>query len=424
MIRISGMSGNEIFCLDRKGFEPGEIAVGNSVVSLGVTGALGSLGRSIAGGEVTQITELISEGRHRAIERMEKESRNDGALGVTGVESTLGSMAGYAEFLAQGTGVHPIPGRSVPVGEFFSTAASGIELYSHLETGYMPRRFVMGNVAYALGLGRGIAGTVRTLARGEVKEFSSMFNEIRRTCLLRLRTEAANAGANAVVDVDVRMIPFGPGTIELLMTGTASMHAHVAPTKVAPSGVVTSELSGEEVWNLADLGYVPHQIVMATSVYSLGMAAGLGTMMKAIGRGELPEVTKLVYEAREVCLDLVRKEAEAIGAVRVIGNRLQIREIGSGLIEIVALGTAVRSGSAATRPSSRELIPQAIIADPASQTHEASIEGLASWSAPQHTTHGVQQTGSQLVALLIVVFMFSLVCMVSALGLFLSSQGG
>ena len=53
MIRISGMNGNEIFCLRQKGLEAGEIVVGNSVVSMGVTGALGSLGRSLAGGEMT-----------------------------------------------------------------------------------------------------------------------------------------------------------------------------------------------------------------------------------------------------------------------------------------------------------------------------------------------------------------------------------
>lgn len=424
MIRISGINGNEIFCLRQKGFEPGEIAVGNSVVSLGVSGALGSIGRSLAGGEITQITALISEGRHLAIERMEKEARGDGAFGVTGVESTLGSMAGYTEFLAQGTGVHAIPGAPQLVTDFFSTAASGIELYSHLETGYVPRRFVMGNAAYALGLGRGIAGTVRTLARGEVREFSSMFNEIRRTCLLRLQTEAANAGANAVVDVNVQMLPFGPGTVELLMTGTASLNPAFGAGGVGPQQIVTSELDGQEVWNLADIGYVPFQIVMGTSVYSLGIAAGLGTMMHAIGRGELPEVTKLVYEARENCLDLVRKQATALGAEKVIGNRLQIREIGSGLIEVVALGTAVRRGTQATRPSSPTLIPQAVVDAPTAEVQGAHIQGLASWAAPQHGPQGVQQTGAQLVALLIVVFMFAMVCMVSALGLFLSHSSG
>jgi len=49
---ISGISGNEIFCLALKGFQPGEIVVGNSVYSLGVAGSLTTLGKTLAGGEV------------------------------------------------------------------------------------------------------------------------------------------------------------------------------------------------------------------------------------------------------------------------------------------------------------------------------------------------------------------------------------
>jgi hypothetical protein len=38
-ITVSGMSGNELFCLAAKDYWPGEIAVGNSVFSLGIGGA-------------------------------------------------------------------------------------------------------------------------------------------------------------------------------------------------------------------------------------------------------------------------------------------------------------------------------------------------------------------------------------------------
>ena len=103
-----------------------------------------------AGGEVRQITDLISEGRHKAIERMEQEAQRDGAIGVTGVSTKLGRLAGFTEFLSQGTGVHPYQ----PGGQhrFFSTAASGIGLYCQLDAGYQPVRFSMGNIAYALGI--------------------------------------------------------------------------------------------------------------------------------------------------------------------------------------------------------------------------------------------------------------------------------
>ena len=44
---VSGMSGNEMFCLAEKGFVPGELVVGNSVCSLGIVGGLGAWGRGI-----------------------------------------------------------------------------------------------------------------------------------------------------------------------------------------------------------------------------------------------------------------------------------------------------------------------------------------------------------------------------------------
>src|SRR5262245_10872698 len=60
---VCSLSGNEIFCLQQKGFFPGEIVVGNSVRSLGLAGAIGSGFRTLAGGEVENVTALISEGR-------------------------------------------------------------------------------------------------------------------------------------------------------------------------------------------------------------------------------------------------------------------------------------------------------------------------------------------------------------------------
>jgi len=420
MIKISGMSGNEIYCLRQKGFSPGDIVVGNSVVSLGVKGALSSIGRSIAGGEISQVTELIREGRLLAIARMEEEAKREGSLGVTGVVSSISSLGGYTEFLAQGTSVHR---DDVSDGSFFSTAASGVELYCHLDTGYAPRKFVMGNVAYALGLGRGIAGTVRTLARGEVKEFSSMYNEIRRTCLARLRSEAAAAGANAVVDVDVQMLPFGAATLELLMTGTASYHRHL-PTVSSADQIVTSELSGEELWNLAAIDEAPLQIVMATSVQSLGVVGSLGSMVQSIGKGELPELTKLIYDAREQCLDMMRRDAEALGATRVLGNKLHIREIGSGLVEIVALGTAMRAGGTVMRPESPALITQAVIPEKTIAAQEAMLQGMStSYSPTEGGERGGQQTGAQLIAIGVVLLLFVTICTLVSLASILQRVG-
>jgi len=357
-VQVCSLSGNEIFCLQLKGLVPGEIVLGNSVRSLGLAGAIGSGFRTLAGGEVENVTALISEGRHAAITRLVEEAQRHRAHGVTGVTTELSSLAGYTEFLSQGTSVTAMAGQS----HFFTTSASGTELYCHLDAGYSPISFVMGNVAYALGIGRGITGGLSTLARGEVHQYSEMYNRIRHLALFRLRREAASVGANAVVDVRIDLRPFGPGIVELLMTGTAARHPALAADSRDPAQVATSELSGAEIFSLAQLGYAPVQLVMATSVYSLGLVGGIGASFAALAKGELRELTELVYGARENCLALLQREATAIGAERVIGNRLQIRELAPGLIEVVAVGTAVRR-SPGIAPHSSTLPIQAVVRD-------------------------------------------------------------
>ena len=84
---ISGLSGNEIYCLAQKGWAPGAIVVGNSVYSLGVLRGITSGFQTLAGGELTSVTELISDGRHAAVKRMEEEATRQGAHGLTGVSS-------------------------------------------------------------------------------------------------------------------------------------------------------------------------------------------------------------------------------------------------------------------------------------------------------------------------------------------------
>jgi len=355
---VCSLSGNEIFCLSQKGLSPGEIVVGNSVRSLGLAGSIGSSFRTLSGGEVENITTLISEGRHAAITRLIDEARRHGAHGVTGVTTELSSLAGYTEFLSQGT--------SVIAGDagrpFFTTSASGTELYCHLDAGYLPIHFVMGNVAYALGIGRGIMGGLSTLARGEVTQYSEMYNRIRHLALFRLRREAASVGANAVVDIRIDIRPFGTGVVELLMTGTAAYHHAFGQAGGDPARVVTSELTGAELFSLAQMGYAPVQLVMATSVYSLGLVGGIGASFSALAKGELNELTQLVYGARENCLSLLKQEAASVGAERVIGNRLLIRELLPGLIEVVAVGTAVRRMQGIA-PHSQSLPFQAIVRD-------------------------------------------------------------
>ena len=351
---ISGLSGNEIYCLAQKGWAPGRIVVGNSVYSLGAIRGLTSGLRTLAGGEITSLTELISDGRHAAIRRLEEEAAQDGAEGITGVVSELRQIRGMHEFLAIGSAIH----RGESKGNFFTTACSGQDLYCQLDAGYEPCHFVIGNVAYALGIGRGLISALRTLAGGEVREYSDMYNHTRHLALDRLEAEAREHGAHAVVDITTRISTFGPGVREMLMVGTASNN----PALGSLDRPATSELTGEELWNLTQLGYMPVRLMLGSSVYALGLGGGLRAIFSALTRGEVTAMTRLVYEARENCLDHIRREAETLHADAIIGVKAFIYDLGAGLVEVLAIGTAIRKNNA-VHTQSPQLLPQAIIRD-------------------------------------------------------------
>jgi uncharacterized protein YbjQ (UPF0145 family) len=352
---MTGLSGNEMYCLAQKGFDPGNIVVGNSVHSLGFVRGITSGLKTLSGGEIESITQLIVDGRHAAINRLEAEAKEEAASGLTGVTSDLRNLGTLLEFIAVGSAVKSGDGTA----PFFSTACSGQDLYCQVDSGYHPRHFVIGNVAYALGIGRGISGGLKVLTRrGEVKEFSDMYNHTRHLALERLEAEAAERGCNAVVDIITRIIPFGPGVREMLMVGTGSYNEMLG----RPKTPYTSELTGEELWNLTRMGYAPLRLVLGTSVYALGFAGGVSAFFQSFSRGEVGEVTRMIYDARENALDHIRIEAEGLKADGVIGVKLYIHEIGAGLVEVMAIGTAIRRHQSVST-ASEQLIPQAIIRD-------------------------------------------------------------
>ncbi len=82
---------------------------------------------------------------------------------------------------------------------------------------------------------------------------------------------------------------------------------------------------------------------------------------KSFSRGEINDLTSLIYDAREHAIGLIRDEADAIGADDVVGIKTHIHEMGS-LIEFMAIGTAVKQ-FAGLKTVSPTLPPQAIIKD-------------------------------------------------------------
>ncbi|WP_061535274.1 heavy metal-binding domain-containing protein [Collimonas arenae] len=355
MAKVTGLSGNEIFCLALKNYSAGEIVVGNSVNSMGFLGGIGAGLKNMLGGEITQVTAAIHEGRANAFERMSKEALQHGASGVAGVTSELRSFSGSTEFLFVGSCVHA---RDMS-GRFFTTAGDAQELYCHMDAGYEPIQHAFGNIAYSMGVGGGLIGSLKTLVRGEIPEYSNIFNTTRHKALDRLVAQAKADKANAVVGIRTTILPW-MGTHEMLMTGTASRHA--ALPAGADGNPVTSDLTGEELWAMTSLGYAPVKLLMSTSIYSLGVVGGFMAAFKSFTKGEISDLTTLIHDAREIAIERLKSEADALNAEEVVGVKTYIAEIGNGLVEFMAIGTAVTKmpGFAVKTPT---LPAQAIIRD-------------------------------------------------------------
>ena len=76
-------------------------------------------------------------------------------------------------------------------------------------------------------------------------------------------------------------------------------------------------------------------------VRSMGIAKGFGAGLKALAGGEVSQYTELLEDSRRHAMDRMLENARLLGANAVIGMRFDSSEIGQGLTEIVAYGTAV-----------------------------------------------------------------------------------
>lgn len=353
---MTGLSGNEMYCMHLKGYTPGGMVIGNSVYSMGFVGGLGAGLRSALGGEVTQVTGIIHEGRLESYDRMVKEATELGGAGITGVTSELKRFHGNIEFLSVASCLHRDGAREEQIR--FSTSGDGQELYCMMDAGYTPIKFVFGNVAYSIGVGGGLMGALKSMGRGEIKEYSNVFNHTRHLALERIVHEAQSVGANAVVGIETTVMPF-QGVHEMMMMGTAAKNPDLPfDSSKAP---ITSDLTCAEMWNLTHMGYVPLKLVLGTAVYSLGIVGGLKAMLKSLSKGEVHDLTSLIYDAREHAIGLIADEASAIGADDVVGIKTHIHEMGS-LLEFMAVGTAVKRFDG-IKTQTDILPPQAIIKD-------------------------------------------------------------
>eukprot|EP00928_Gymnodinium_smaydae_P031389 TRINITY_DN23048_c0_g1_i2.p1 TRINITY_DN23048_c0_g1~~TRINITY_DN23048_c0_g1_i2.p1 ORF type:complete len:416 (+),score=47.81 TRINITY_DN23048_c0_g1_i2:82-1329(+) len=379
-LMVSPLTGNEQYCLHQRGLEPGTFVLGNHIFSLGLLGNIKSFFTSLGGGANATDSNFMQENRNESFGRLVAEAR---AAGMDGVVNTacqiVHHQGGVLEFLVTGGGV-TWRDRSLANGELFTVACTGEQLSCLLDLGFIPLKLVFGTESYSRGLGGAITGGLRRMfISGEIPEYSETFMAARITALRRMREEAYACGANLVSGVKLTSMNYMM-LQEISVLGTACKHPAL-PVPQCPDDVITSALSEQELWSLCSQGFMPRSIVMAVSIYNMGLGNDITNFFQNIGGGELTKFTELVTEARRRVQTKISQEARLRRCDRVLGMQTEIENFaGSGCVEFFAYGTGVIRNDS-VRPMSTQLSAQHFSMERASFTSQVKLHSDRTTSA-------------------------------------------
>lgn len=160
----------------------------------------------------------------------------------------------------------------------------------------------------------------------------------------------------------------GQNVAEFVAIGTAVRHRDGESFKNRAGKPFQSDLTGQQFWTLVRSGYRPVGFVMGNCVYYVPprMLAARATQSL-----ELAEYTHALYDARELALERLQYEAEALGATGIVGVTVSEQEhswrtnywnagnaalLSGELIELFVLGTAVVPMPGAAVPLHPQLV--------------------------------------------------------------------
>ena len=206
--------------------------------------------------------------------------------------------------------------------------------------GFKPLGFVVGSSIYHIGYQQ-----ASWKQSQEMNVLTQAMYSARELAMTRMEEEADQLGADGVVGVrlDIGRYEWGAEMAEFIALGTAVKHAG-GELHRAPNGrPFTSDLSGQDFYKLLASGHRPVGLVMGSCVYHVAHQS-MWKAMRQIGQNvELPNFTQALYDARELAMERMQREAEQVKAEGVVAVRLEERSHGWGshVIEFFAVGTAI-----------------------------------------------------------------------------------
>lgn len=230
-------------------------------------------------------------------------------------------------------------------GDVFTSNLSIDEFLLLDEADFEPLGLVVGSSFYHIGY-----QLTNWWQNEEMTTLTQVMYEARTQAMRRMRKEATALDAHGIVGVrlEVTRHEGKEALAEFVAVGTAIRARDSESFRSTGGKFFLSDLSGQDFWTLRRAGYWPKGVVLGNCVYHIA-SQSLGQWLGQIGRNrEMTNYTEAFYDARELAMERMQKEARTMGAEGVVGVHLHQRNYGWGrrMMEFFAIGTAVTSISA------------------------------------------------------------------------------
>ncbi len=253
---------------------------------------------------------------------------------------------------------------------FFTSDLTVNEYLVTEAAGYQPLGLVMGTCFYRVSFWGFFRG-YQTYT-GELTAVTAAQLAARELALHRMQQEAVLLGAHGVVGVrlQLRAYEWSSQTVEFTAVGTAIRIPGRDPEPVP----FTSDLSGQEFWQLHQAGYYPRGVALGLCSYYIHTDWGTAALTRGglLGQGssqnqEVRQYTHGFNEARHLACTRLRQDIRKHGGDGVVGMNLKIEveeieyELNDThyqdlLVHIVALGTVIAQDQLQPQPPSPLMI--------------------------------------------------------------------
>ncbi|MDZ7963259.1 MAG: heavy metal-binding domain-containing protein [Aulosira sp. DedQUE10] len=215
---------------------------------------------------------------------------------------------------------------------FFTSDLSTNEYLLTREAGCEPVGLVMGTSFYKVGF-YGYFWGYRNHT-GEVEALTQAQIAVRELAVSRMQAEAAMLGAHGIIGVRLhqRRQVWGMGMVEFTAIGTAIRIPNRPPTNQP----FTSDLSGQEFWQLRQAGYWPKGLVFGACSYYVHSDRTTRALMnnsawnRLFGQGrrnqELTQFTQGFQDARELAVMRLSAEISQLEAKGAVGMHIEKNE--------------------------------------------------------------------------------------------------